>query len=605
MMTLRRLHLTLTLVTASLLTTPVRAQQPIVIRDIRVFDGTRVIPKATVLVREGKIAAVGANVTTPAGAQVVDGTGRTLVPGFIDGHTHTFLPDAPATAIAFGVTTQLEMFTDVGTAKAWRDEQRAGAGPARARPDIYSAGTLITAPGGHGTQFGLPIPTLASPAQADSFVAARVAEGSDFIKLVYDNGSVYGLKFPTLDRPTLAAAIAAARKRGKLSVVHVGTLGFGRDVIESGANGFAHLWIDSVPDAGLVQRMVRQRMFAIPTLSVLESVTGTAGGAAMLGDSTIDRLLSEQERQQLRQSFPARRALSLEPALQTVAMLSRAGVPILAGTDAPNPGTVHGLSMHHELALLVRAGLTPVQALTAATSAPASAFGLADRGRIATGLRADFIVVEGDPTTDILATRHIVGVWKAGEPFDRESRRSRSAAPAAQPAAPPAALTRAGLMLADFETGAIAAALGSIVRSTDDIMGGKSTATLTVAAPGAGGAGQALHVSGEVVAGSRFPWSGVMWMAGDRPMSPANVSAVTGFRFAARGDGQTYTVMVFSSRGGQIPATRPVVLGPEWQEHAFKWSDFNTDGSDVIGVAVVAVSPVTKYEFRIDRLRLE
>ena len=602
-MTVSRLYLTLTLAGASVLTTPGHAQQPIVVRDVRVFDGTHVIPKATVLVRDGKIAAVGANVTTPAGAQVVDGTGRTLLPGFIDAHTHTFLPDAPGTAIAFGVTTQLEMFTDVGAAKGWRDEQRAG--PARGRPDIYSAGTLITAPGGHGTQFGLPIPTLSSPAQADSFVAARIAEGSDFIKLVYDNGAVYGLKFPTLDRPTLAAAIAAARKLDKLSVVHVGTLGFGRDVIEAGANGFAHLWIDSVPDAALVQRMSRQRMFAIPTLSVLESVTGTAGGAAMLNDSTINRLLSEQERQQLRQSFPARRALSLEPALQTVRMLSRAGVPILAGTDAPNPGTVHGLSMHHELALLVRAGLTPVQALAAATSAPASTFRLADRGRIATGLRADFIVVDGDPTTDILATRRIVGVWKGGERFDRESRASRSAAPAAPPAAPPAALTRAGLTLADFETGAMTAALGSIVRSTDDIMGGKSTATLTVSAPGAGGTGRALHVSGEVVAGSRFPWSGMMWRAGDRPMTPANVSAVTGFRFAARGDGQTYTVMVFSSRGGQIPATRSIVLGQEWQDHAFKWSDFNTDGSDVIGVAVVAVSPVTKYEFRLDGLRLE
>lgn len=603
MMTLSRPHLTLVLAAASVLTTTARAQQPIVIRDVRVFDGTRVIPKATVLARDGKIAAVGADVTIPAGAQVVDGTGRTLLPGLIDAHTHTFLPDAPGTAIAFGVTTQLEMFTDVGSAKAWRDQQRAGRAPGR--PDIYSAGTLVTAPGGHGTQFGLPIPTLSSPAQADSFIAARIAEGSDFIKLVYDNGAVYGLKFPTLDQPTLAAGIAAARTRSKLSVVHVGTLGFARDVVDAGASGFAHLWIDSVPDAALVQRMVRQRMFAIPTLSVLESVTGTAGGAAMLSDSTINRLLSEPERQQLRQSFPARRALSLEPALETVVMLSRAGVPILAGTDAPNPGTVHGLSMHHELALLVRAGLTPVQALAAATSAPAAAFGLADRGRIATGLRADFIVVDGDPTTDILATRRIVGVWKAGEPFDRESRRSRSAPSATPPAAPPAALTRTGLTLADFETGAMTAAVGSIVRSTDDIMGGRSTATLTVSAPGAGGAGYALHVSGEVVPGSRFPWSGMMWMAGDRPMTPVNVSAVTGFRFAARGDGQTYTVMVFSSRGGQIPATRPVVLGRDWQEHTFKWSDFNTDGSDVIGVAIVAVAPVTTFEFRIDALRLE
>jgi imidazolonepropionase-like amidohydrolase len=89
-------------------------------------------------------------------------------------------------------------------------------------------------------------------------------------------------------------------------------------------------------------------------------------------------------------------------------------VPVLAGTDSPAPGATYGASLHGEMELLVRAGLTPTQALMAATSAPARAFGLDDRGRIAPGLRADLLLVEGDPTADNLHTRRIVKIWKRG-----------------------------------------------------------------------------------------------------------------------------------------------------------------------------------------------
>ena len=97
---------------------------------------------------------------------------------------------------------------------------------------------------------------------------------------------------------------------------------------------------------------------------------------------------------------------------------------ILAGTDVPNPGTAHGVSMHRELELLVQAGLTPQEALAAGTSRPADCFGLDDRGRIAPGLRADLLLVRGDPTTDILATRDIVAVLRSGVRVDREALRS-------------------------------------------------------------------------------------------------------------------------------------------------------------------------------------
>ena len=105
--------------------------------------------------------------------------------------------------------------------------------------------------------------------------------------------------------------------------------------------------------------------------------------------------------------------------LDSVRGLRAAGVTILAGTDVPNPGTAQGASLHGEMELLVEAGLTPAEALRAATSAPAEVFGLKDRGRIAPGLRADLVLVEGDPSLDIRATRAIVGIWKAGSAVER------------------------------------------------------------------------------------------------------------------------------------------------------------------------------------------
>ena len=105
--------------------------------------------------------------------------------------------------------------------------------------------------------------------------------------------------------------------------------------------------------------------------------------------------------------------------LADVGALHAAGVPILAGSDAPNPGTTHGASIHRELELLVRAGLTPVEALRAATAAAADAFDLGDRGRIAAGLKADLVLVRGDATADVLATRDIAAIWKDGTRFER------------------------------------------------------------------------------------------------------------------------------------------------------------------------------------------
>ena len=319
------------------------------------------------------------------------------------------------------MTTELDMFTDVKYMQQTKKEQAEGKDLDLA--DLRSAGTLATAPGGHGTEYGIPIPSLSSPSEAQAWVDARIAEGSDYIKIVIDDASAYGSHRPTLDQQTLKALIEAAHKRGKLVVVHIGTQRDARNAIDAGADGLAHLFADSAPIPDFAKFVAEHHAFVVPTLGVLESVSGTPSGESLTTDSRLAPYLTADDSSNLKRSFPKfSTSLSEVYAEQTVAQLQAAHVPVLAGTDAPNPGTSHGASIHRELELLVRSGLTPSEALAAATSVPAATFHLDDRGVIAPGKRADLLLVRGDPTNDITATRDIISVWKVGVEDDRASR---------------------------------------------------------------------------------------------------------------------------------------------------------------------------------------
>lgn len=213
--------------------------------------------------------------------------------------------------------------------------------------------------------------------------------------------------------------IKAAHDRGKLAVVHALSEAQGRDAIEAGADGLVHFFgVDSLtPD--LLEWMAQQRAFIILTLSVLYRSCGAETGTSILADTLRAPYIRPGLRDMLGRTFSQQRPATCDGRSGMIRQLAARGVSILAGTDSPVPGLTYGASLHGELALLVRAGLTPMQALTAATTAPARAFRLTDRGSIRPGLRADLVLVDGDPTTDINATRHIVRIWKRGVPVER------------------------------------------------------------------------------------------------------------------------------------------------------------------------------------------
>jgi len=574
------------------------APKPVVITNVRVFDGTRVIPKGTVVFQGREIKAVGENVSMPKDAQVIDGTGQTLLPGLIDSHTHTF-GQALERALVFGVTTELDMFTDPTLARQMREEQAKTGAPGRA--DLLSAGILATAPGGHGTEYGFAIPTLTRPEEARAWVDGRIAEGSDYIKIVLEDGSPYGRKIPTLDQPTLKALVDAAHKRQKLAVVHVSTEDAAKEAIEAGADGLAHIFTDRAPEPGLAALFKRHKAFVIPTLTVVESTTGMASGRALPDDPRLAPYLNSDEVGNLSRSFPMHdRKLDFQNALATVRQLHQAGVPVLAGTDAPNPGTTHGASIHRELELLVSAGLSPAEALTAATATPARIFGLKDRGRIAPGLRADLVLVKGDPTADITATRDIQRIWKTGHETPRPKAEPRKA-----PAAAPAAVPASG-EVSDFEDGTLKVSTGAPwTDSTDQLAGGKSVVQKEVVAGGANGSGKSLAISGEVKQGFGFPWAGVMYLPGGPGMTPADLSRFQGFSFAARGEGAAYQFMAFAAHLGRMPVQRPFTAGPEWKRFTFSFADLGLDGTDLLGFFVGGGPALGPFRLQIDDVRLE
>lgn len=570
-----------------------RTVERFVVVDARVFDGAQVHPRASVQVAGGRIEGFAPDLPVPAGYTRIDGRGHTLLPGLIDAHAHTW-GEARRDALRFGVTTLLDMFSDPRQLAAARAQRATLAATQEA--DLWSAGLLATAAGGHGTQFGLAVPTLATPAEAAPWVAARKAEGSDWIKLVREDLHVFSAerRLPTLDDATAAAVIAAAHAQGLKALVHASGREHARASLRDGADGLVHSFEDLPADAEFIALARERDAFVVPTLSV---VAALGGKPSTLGeDARLAPWLSAAQRQTLGAGFGfgAPQPALLAQARANTRALHAAGITLLAGSDAPNPGTAHGVALHGELQQLVRAGLTPAEALAAATARPAQVFGLHDRGRIAVGLRADLLLVMGEPDRDIAATRAIAGVWKNGRRIDR-SLAPVSAAPS-WPAGP----------ISTFDDGTLASQPGLGWSATSDqLASGRSRASVAPVAGGVTEAGHALRVTGEVVAGAPWPWAGTMLFPAERQFSPLDASQRRELVFRVRGDGRPLALLLFSGEAGGRPAMQPFETGADWREVRIPLAGFaGADLASVRAVGITAGLPAGEFWFEIDAVEI-
>ena len=357
--------------------------EKIALTNVRVFDG-RELRGPTAVVMEGGI--VGDN---SEGARIIDAGGATLLPGLIDAHVHLLNEGHLQQLADFGVTTALDM-------GAWPPSMVDSLRNRTGMADMRSAGIPATSAGSsHSHLPGWPAEEMVDgPAGAAQFVTDRIAEGADYIKLIVDT--------PGPDQEILDALVAASHRHAKLTVAHAVSTAALDMALLAGVDMITHAPLDRPLTESTTARILAQGCVSIPTLTMMKGV--------------VDRIAAVAASQP--EGVPAA-GPSYESARDSVAELRRAGVPILAGTDAnAGPGIPfsprHGESLHDELELLIEAGLSTVEALRAATVLPAQYFGLHDRGVIEPGRRADLVLVDGDPIADIRATRQIRRVWCAG-----------------------------------------------------------------------------------------------------------------------------------------------------------------------------------------------
>jgi imidazolonepropionase-like amidohydrolase len=363
------------------------------ITNVRVFDGQQLGEPATVVLEDSLISGRAA----PDGADIVDGAGGTLLPGFIDTHVHVSEQSHLEALASWGVTTALDMGAPrFDATMALKDRPGLAALKTAGRPASGPDSMFIK-------KMGFPPSTAVSgPGDAARFVADRVADQSAYIKIMVEDPKFPGAK--PLSAATIAAVVTAAHEAGLTTVAHVVSADTLRTAVVSGADIVTHTPLTSDLGSEAGELLSGRSVTFIPTLSMMQGVVDSIGGRFTF------RVLSL--------FVPALR-MNYAHATSAVAAFRMAGKRVLVGTDANDDQGApfhppYGESLHEELSRLVQAGLTPVEALQGATLLAADTFGLDDRGAITTGRRADVVLVAGDPTQDIAATRDIRGVWIGG-----------------------------------------------------------------------------------------------------------------------------------------------------------------------------------------------
>ncbi len=418
----------------------------VVLRAATVLDGLGGrIEKARIVVRDHRIAEVlldDDRVALPEGASVVDVSGRYVIPGLFDSHVHwggsggvgmspieqsdvRLTHDHDAT-LASGVTSVVSLTDALDEMESVANDVASGK---KRAPRTFYAGPSLTARGGHpAAMFGF-MPGLAEmlTRQVDTPDAARAAIAElyqrrvDLVKLVLEPGFEQR-PLPRLQEAVFRAAMDEARSRRMRTTVHVGTDADARLAIEAGANGLEHT-ARGLSD-GTINLMAAKKVTFTPTLVVLdwEWKRGSIRGA----DPDVRRLAMPEIMQSLLNPqsplapmlndgpAAATMAAALDGSIKQVRSAIRAGVPVLAGSDAGNPATFHGISLIRELELLAQAGMPLTDVLKAATSRPADRLGQSTLGRVAAGAVADLVVLEADPTESVAAYRRVASVYLGG-----------------------------------------------------------------------------------------------------------------------------------------------------------------------------------------------
>jgi imidazolonepropionase-like amidohydrolase len=422
-------------------------------------DGRAPIADAVVVVRDGRIAEVGraGAVRVPAGFEVIDATGKWIVPGYVDAHIHFFQsggvytrPDAIdlraahsyedeiagiqrdldetfARYLASGITA----VADVG-GPMWNFDVRERSAANPRAPRAVVAGPLISTwrPPVLNDAADPPIIAVTTPDEARALVRAQIPRRPDFVKIWY---VVRRGETPEQFLPVIRAVIEEAHGAGIRVAVHATGLETARAAVQAGADILVHGIEDRAVDPAFVALLRQRGVVYTTTLDVYggyrrtftqqpgfiereyaladPQVMGTLGDLRHLPDTIVP----ERIRQVIGTTLPE---APLDTLLANLRTMRDGGVTIAMGTDAGNIGTLPGPSIYREFALMARAGLTPREVLASATTGGARLMGQErELGLIARGRHADMVVLDADPLADVANLSRIALVVKGGRAF--------------------------------------------------------------------------------------------------------------------------------------------------------------------------------------------
>ncbi len=423
------------------------AQRPVVIRHVTLIDGSGGAPlhDASVLVVGGRIVLIGEGGTLQVSedAEVVDGTGKTLIPGIINLHGHVGLTkgltqaqqnytrdnvvDNLRTYAGYGVTTTTSLGTDLDLVLGVRDAVNQG--------NISGAARVVTALQGFTVKDGYPthVPgvkglalEVGTPQEARRHVDRLADTGAEMVKMWVD--SHHG-NFQKLGPRLFGAIIDQAHKRGLIAAAHLYELEDAKRLVAAGLDLIAHSVRDGEVDSDLIRRLLAKEVTYAPTLTREQSTFVYADSPAWLEDAFFSGGIDASVLQGLRITLRESQAKNPEQginrenfrvAMRNLKRLADAGVKIGFGTDTGPPARFPGYFEHWEAELMVQAGLTPMQVIVAFSKNASEALGIdRDLGTLAEGKIADMILLNSNPLGNVRNLRDIHTVYLAGRAVPR------------------------------------------------------------------------------------------------------------------------------------------------------------------------------------------
>jgi imidazolonepropionase-like amidohydrolase len=408
-----------------------------------VGDGRKPVEGGGILVRDGHIVAAGSGVRPGDGDLRVDLAGKTVMPTIVNPHGHIgYFKGAAAARENFSRENVLDhlrrlayygvsVFQSLGTDRddielGIRDEQRAGTLDDPELALLFSAGNGLVAPT-PGSDNGGPyfatdvIREVSTPAQARATVRELAAKNPDVIKFWVDDRNGTKRKFGP---DVYSAIIDEAHQHGKKAIAHIYELEDAKGVVRAGADGTAHMVRAPGPDEELLGLLTDNDAFVFTSMSIQKAL---AEDPAWLDDRYLAQTVDQASRDAVRDQLSQMRGHAptemtagygiLEAGLRAYL---QAGVRVLLSADTGLLAQFPGFAEHRELEAMVTAGMPALDAITAATLLPAQMLGLADRGSLEPGKRADFIVLDANPLESIVNSRKISAVYIAGRALDRE-----------------------------------------------------------------------------------------------------------------------------------------------------------------------------------------